>query len=161
MTLQWHGGFRRLGLRAWALSSRRKVHSLCHQFRFQPALAVSNIRKWFKSWRNQCCRVRINCLFDLSTEVPCSILMLPSVGFARTRRSSRRFLVSSGATRSSTVSAFMELNLAVPRLQGGVLRSAIRSPQTSERSYGPTCPLSSSDVSPTCLSSSLGRSKYL
>ena len=113
------------------------------------ALAVSNIRKWFNS------------LFDLSTEFPCSILMLPSVGFARTRRSSRRFLVSSGATRTSTVSAFMELNLAVPTLQGGVLRSAISSLQTSERSHGPTFPLSYSDVSPTCLSSSLGRSKYL
>ena len=36
MTLQWHGRFRGLALMAWALSSRRNVHSLCHQFRFQP-----------------------------------------------------------------------------------------------------------------------------
>ena len=36
MTLQWHGRFRGLGLRTWALSSRRNVHSLCHQFWFQP-----------------------------------------------------------------------------------------------------------------------------
>jgi hypothetical protein len=49
----------------------------------------------------------------------------------------------------------MELNLAVPRLQGGVLRSATMSPQTSQRVQGPICPLSSTEISPTCLSGSL------
>ena len=58
----------------------------------------------------------------------------------RTPRS-RRFLQRPRTRRASTSSALMELNLAVPRLQGGVLRSATTSPQTSQRVLGPACPL--------------------
>ena len=35
------------------------------------------------------------------------------------------------------------------------------SPQTSQRVQGPICPLSSTEISPTCLSGSLGRSKMM
>jgi len=85
---------------------------------------------------------------------PSITLMSPPAGSSRTRKSSR-FLESSRTVKASTSSALMELNLAVPRLQGGVLRSATMSPQTSQRVQGPTCPLSSTEISPTCLSGSL------
>ena len=91
---------------------------------------------------------------------PFKTLFALPVGSSRRRRPSR-FLISSAAGQFSAVSALMELNLAAPRLQGGVLRSAITSPQTSQRVQGPTCPLSCTDISPTCLSGSLRRSKFL
>ena len=43
------------------------------------------------------------------------------------------------APRANTSSALMELNLAVAKLQGGVLRSATTFPQTSQRAQGPVC----------------------
>ena len=62
----------------------------------------------------------------------------------------KRFWQKPRTPRASTSSALMELNLAVPRLQGGVLRSATTSPQTSQRVQGPTCRLSSTGISPIC-----------
>ena len=68
-------------------------------------------------------------------------MTLPPVASLRPPKSSP-FLPKPRTRRASTSSALMELNLAVPRLQGGVLRSATTSPQTSQRFQGPTCRLS-------------------
>ena len=63
MTLQLHGRFRDLGLRAWALSSRRNVHSLYQQFRFQPlCLCLTSGSGSNPRWTNP----------DASRIVPCS-----------------------------------------------------------------------------------------
>jgi hypothetical protein len=118
------------------------------------------IRKWFELRRNLACRVNLGFLVDLLKRSPFKTLFALPVGFSRKRRPSR-FVEYLGTGRTSAVSALMELNLATPQLQGGVLRSAITSPQTSQRVQGPTCPLSSTEMSPTSLSGSLGRSKYL
>ena len=118
------------------------------------------MRKWFELRRNLACRVNLGFLVVLLKRLPFKTLFAPPVGSSRKRRPSR-FLECLGTGRTSAVSALMELNLAAPKLQGGVLRSAITSPQTSQRVQGPTCPLSSTEMSPTSLSGSLGRSKYL
>ena len=118
------------------------------------------IRKWFELRRNLACRVNLGFLVDLLKRSPFKTLFALPVGSSRKRRPSR-FLECLGTGRTSAVSALMELNLATPQLQGGVLRSAITSPQTSQRVQGPTCPLSSTEMSPTSLSGSLVRSKYL
>ena len=80
-------------------------------------------------------------------KLPSTTLMLPHAAFLRTPKS-RLFLQSSRTQIANNCSALTELNLAVHRLQGGVLRSATTSPQTSRRVQGPTCRLSSTGISP-------------
>ena len=110
--------------------------------------------------RNLDCCVILGFLVDLLNRSPFKTPFALPVGPSRKRRPSR-FLECLGTRRSSAVSALLELNLATPQLQGGVLRSAITAPQTSQRVQGPTCPLSSTEMNLTSLSGSLGRSKYL
>ena len=123
--------------------------------------SASSIRQGFEAWpaepmvphqRWNNCRISIKRSSSIT-------LMSPPAGSSRARRSGR-FLESSRTLKASTSSVLMEV-LAVPKLQGGVLRSATMSPQTSQRVQGPTSSLSSTEISPTCLSGSFGRSKYL
>ena len=124
--------------------------------------SASSIRQGFEAWPTEPMVPRQNrniCWISIK-RLSSIMLMSPPAGSSRARRSGRS-LESSRTVKASTSSALMEVNLAVPKLQGGVLRSATMSPQTSQRVQGPTSSLSSTEISPTCLSGSLGRSKYL
>ena len=88
-------------------------------------------------------------LLDLKKEVAVDNADVASCGYltnAKVEASSPKPRIR----KASTSSAHMELNLAVARLQGGVLRSQTTSPQISRRAQGPTCPLSFTGTLQTC-----------
>ena len=88
-------------------------------------------------------------LLDLKQEVAVDNAGVASCGYLTNAKSSP-FLPKPRIRKASTSSALMELNLAVARLQGGVLRSATTSPQTPRRVLGPTSRLLFMGTLQTC-----------
>ena len=96
------------------------------------------LRHWLRSWRHKRISPKARSSLRSQERVRLRQRRRCQLWVPHERQGGVRSCQSQGLAEPVPLQPLMEVNLAVARLQGGVLRSATTSPQTSQRVLSPT-----------------------